>query len=182
MRMLGETPLNIIVAVDENGGFGNNGEIPWKQKPFMKEDFKRFKALTENSICIMGFRTYEEILKMKAERGGDVNTPLLPNRDSFVVTSRATELPESSAVKFVPSLRSAVEYLDNDDSKNVFVLGGEKLFIEALPWTMNIYMTVVKDRYECDRFFPLEYVDNNFKLGHSNDTDDLYFLTLRRFR
>lgn len=185
-------PLNIIVAVDMNGGFGFQGGIPWKTEPwfgfpwktepFSKDDFKRFKTLTENSVCIMGFKTYEEILTMKKNRGGDLNTPLLSNRESFVVTSRSKELPENPAVKFVSSIREVVEYNDISEDKNIFVIGGEKMFIEALPWTNNIYITVVKRYYECDRFFPLDYVNNNFIIDQAEQTEDVDFISLRRFR
>lgn len=176
-------PLNIIVAVDKNGGFGYKGNIPWKNEDFAKEDFQHFKTLTTNSICVMGYRTYEEILSMKTKNNKDINTPLLPDRESFVVTRRYDILPENPAVKFVKNIRDVCENY-NKENKEIFILGGEKLFIEALPFTKTIYMTIVNQIYECDRFFPLNYVQQHFAIDTHNcrKTQNLYFLKLERVR
>ena len=183
MKNLGtNVTLSIIVAVDRNGVFGNKGEIPWKGESFMKDDFKNFKKITNDSVCIMGYKTYEEILEMKTSKGGDPNTPLLAGRESFVVTSRKDELEQSSAVTFVSSIREAVENLEENDFRKVFVLGGEKMFIESLPWTSSIYMTVIDKTYDGDRFFPLSYVNEHFEIIHGEQVDVLTFLTLSRVK
>lgn len=173
--------LNIIVAVDLNGGFGYKGKIPWKNQHFAKEDFQHFKTVTANSICVMGYKTYEEILSMKSEE--NINKPLLPNRESFVITRRYKDLPQNPAVKFVGSIREVYENYNNENKK-IFIIGGEKLFIEALPFTKTIYMTVVNHIYQCDRFFPLNYVQQFFVIDIHNcrKTQDLYFLKLERAR
>lgn len=147
--------LNIIVAVDRAGGFGNNGKIPW----YYKEDFKRFKQITDNSICIMGRKTAEEIYEKNKKRVDETGI-LLPNRESYIISSKKLDIPK--AVIF-PSLREAVENEDQN-TKQIFVLGGHLLFIEALPWTKNIYLTLINKRYQCDKFFPLDYLMNNFKI------------------
>ena len=179
MKILNETPLNIIVAIDEAGGFGFRGHIPWKGESFTKDDFKRFQSITDGSICLMGYKTYEEILSMKIARGGDPATPLLTNRTSVVVSTRPT-VNETESVTFVPSIRAAVENLENDDKREIFVLGGEKLFIEALAWTQHIYLSVVKSVYQCDRFFPLKQVQQSYHIVEGTQTDDLFFLKYRR--
>lgn len=180
MKTLENGVLSIIVAVDENGGFGYKGDIPWKTESFARDDFTRFKQITNDSVCIMGYRTYDEILKMKLERGGSTETPLLSNRTSYVITRRFDTLPLSPVAVFKSGIREAVEELSNEDPREIFVLGGEKMFIEALPWTSNIYLTVVKNIYQCDRFFPLEYVNRHFSIVEGQQTDDLVFLKLRR--
>ena len=180
MKQLVGTPLSIIVATDMSGAFGFKGNIPWKDQPFAKDDFKRFQQITKNSVCIMGYKTYQEILEMKLARGGDPNTPLLSNRESFVVSTRGETSQSVDGVTFVPTIRAAVEQLENEDTREIFVLGGEKLFVEALAWTQHIYLSVVKDVYQGDRFFPLHYVNNFFDIVEGEQTDDLFFLKLRR--
>jgi dihydrofolate reductase len=182
MKILGQDMfLNIIVAVDKNGVFGNDRDIPWKDQPFAKDDFKHFKKVTDNSICIMGYRTYEEILKMKISRGGDPTTPLLSGRDSYVLTSKTEGLPSDDSVKFVPFIRSVIEELPNEETRSVFILGGEKVFLEALAWTNTIYLTVVKGTYPGNKYFPIKYMDKHFKIESGEETDDLTFLVLKRF-
>ena len=72
------------------------------------------------------------------------------------------------------------EDLANEDKREVFVLGGEKMFVEALVWTQHIYLTVVKNVYQGDRFFPLKYVQEFFHIVEGEQTDDLFFLKYRR--
>jgi dihydrofolate reductase len=79
----------------------------------------------------------------------------------------------------VQNLRSAIQNEQNGD-KEIFVIGGEKLFVEALSWTGTIYMTVVKNYYKCDRVFPAAYLDQHFTIVDGTQTDDLHFLTYKR--
>lgn len=55
---------NIIVAVDCEGGFGKEGKIPW----FLPEDFEHFKNMTTGHVCVMGRRTYEEMLETRKRK------------------------------------------------------------------------------------------------------------------
>jgi dihydrofolate reductase len=64
--------VNIIVAVDDAGGFGKDGKIPWH----FPEDFKRFKEITKDSVCVMGRNTYEDMLEMVKSRKKDPNVKI----------------------------------------------------------------------------------------------------------
>jgi dihydrofolate reductase len=106
----------------------------------------------------MGRRTYEDMLEQRGDP--PAGSPLLPNRDC-VVLSRKKEF-EPKGVIMRPGLREAIQ--ESDPSKNLFVIGGERVFWEALPWTTRIYMTVIDDYYQCDQHFPLKYVVEHFTL------------------
>lgn len=171
-------PLSIIVAVDQKGGFGKKGKIPWH----FPEDFKHFKEVTKDSICIMGRRTYQDMLEMivdrrieKGEKKEDiVIDSILPNRKCMVLSRSLTD---AEGAEVFPSLRAATQSLDADEKREVFILGGEKVFIEALPYVNKIYVTIVKgDTYDCDRFFPVEILDKEFKIESGEETDNLYFI------
>lgn len=169
-------PLSVIVAVDEDGGFGKNGKIPWK----ISDDMKHFKEVTTGSVCIMGRKTYEDMLEMvKSRKKKDVELDdILPNRQSFVVTSDKDYEPEGATA--VTSIRAAIEELEETDEREIFVIGGLRMYIEALTWTTTIYMTIVKNkRFECDRFFPIKYL-NQFTIVEGSDKDEVYFLTYKR--
>lgn len=171
-------PLNIIVAVDQGLGFGYQGNIPWKTEPFAKTDFKHFQQTTKDSVCIMGRNTYQEILDMMLTRKSKEEIDsILPGRICYVV-SRNKDL-EVVGATVVPNIRSAVQNDKNGD-KEIFVIGGEKLFVEALSWTNTIYMTVVKNYYKCDRVFPATYLDQYFTISEGTQADDLHFLTYKR--
>lgn len=171
-------PVSIIVAVDEDGGFGKGGKIPWHYK----EDFDHFKEVTKDSVCIMGRKTYEDMLAMVKERRKKNNRKgkidkILPGRDSYVVTSNADYKSEGATT--VTSIRAALEQIKSDDKREVFILGGRRMFVEALAWANKVYLTLVKGRYECDVFFPVNALEK-FKITEGKETDDLYFVTYTR--
>lgn len=138
-------PFSIIVAVDENGGIGKNNSIPW----YYKEDFQYFKKMTTNGVVIMGRKTYESIGKT------------LPNRVNIIVSRTMNENIEYTVCR---TLKEALEEFCNQD-KDVFVIGGEGLYREALEQyrelCQKVYITRIKGDYECDVKFPIEMLDEN---------------------
>lgn len=103
--------FNIIVATSLNNAIGLNNIIPWK----CKEDMKYFSDTTFNSVVIMGRNTYQSIGKP------------LKNRINFVISS-------TNFTNEVPIFRSLNDALNdaNTLNKNIFVIGGSRLYEEAL--------------------------------------------------
>ena len=161
--------VEIIVAVDNNGGFGLNGQIPWKSEPFAKVDFKNFQKITKHHECVMGRRTYEEIAE-----GRKGKKELLTDRKCYVVTSTPIE---DDRIVVVPSLGRAMEQCS--EGKKLFVLGGERLFREAMAWCDIVHMTIIMEReYECDVTFPYWYVHKNFSISNESKrlVDDVVYV------
>lgn len=169
--------LEIIVATDQEGGFGKDGKIPW----YHPEDLKHFKEITTGNICLMGRKTYEDMLEMRKARdkkNGKSDVPIkeiLPNRLSFVITSNKT-LDTPGAVK-AKSIEHALSMLDPDDPRHTFVIGGEQMYVEALPRTGIVHRTIVPGRYGCDRFFPISALDYAFTTASIKTDGDLTFYT-----
>lgn len=172
-------PVEIIVAVDEAGGFGKDGKIPWH----LPEDLKHFQELTKHHICVMGRHTYQEILDMKIQHQLN-NEPITPistiliDRKSFVITSDDEyQTPGATRVK---DLRS-VQWMMADDTRKIFVIGGRGLFIEALAWCNTIHMTIVKgSTYGCDVFFPIQVLNKKFTIISGKETEKAYYVTYQR--
>lgn len=178
-------PLSIIVAVDQQGGFGKNGKIPWD----IPSDMKHFHQTTKDSICLMGWNTYQDMYNMrlsKSKKKKQKNSDLvyfdkiLPNRESYVITSKYQD--QISGATAVSSIRKSIYNIDKDDKREVFVLGGYRMFLQAFPWTHKVYMSIIKDTYDCDRFFPLKYLKQHFKIVDGSENDDAYFLTYQRIK
>ena len=171
-------PLTIVVGVDQDGGFGKAGKIPW----YFPEDLKHFKTVTDGGICIMGRKTYEDMLEMVKSRQKKKKklTSVLPNRHCIVLTRQAGY--EAEGAEVANSLLEAITHLDENESREIFVIGGEKLFIESLPYVGKIYLTIVQDRFDCDRFFPLDYLTKNFKItnGEYGKDEQLMFVEYQR--
>lgn len=153
--------IQIIVATDIEGGIAKDKTIPWIGTPESKVDLANFKSLTDGSPCIMGRKTYDELLAiMKVRKPGEEIVELLPNRQCFVVTGNA-ELEIVGATK-VASIREARNHLPFDYVGKIFVIGGERLFIEALVWASVVHITTINHDYECDQFFPLNRIASKF--------------------
>lgn len=168
--------ISIVVCVDEQGGFSKGGKIPWIENGKNKypDDFKHFQEVTKDSVCVMGRKTYEEMVELAKINKRKIGKSILPNRECFVLSRDANFTPKGATR--AESLRSVVQNVNT----KVFVLGGEKLFIEALSSTKQIFMTVIKQSFGCDRFFPVHYVHTNFRIVEGRQTDDLYFVTYKR--
>jgi len=96
-----------------------------------------------------------------------------------VVTSNEKLEPEGATA--VRNIRGAIEELDETDTREIFIVGGTKMYIEALAWTKTIYLTIVKGKtYDCDRFFPIDIINKKYKIVSGRETEDLSFLTYKR--
>lgn len=149
-----QKPFTIIAAVDEEGGIGKSGKIPW----ICPEDMKFFRNLTtqtsqigtQNAV-IMGRCTWESL---------PASFQPLPNRLNVVITS-SSEVSEMISTQFAlnvvafRSLTEAHNYLnERGDIEKQFIIGGSQLYNEAkmCNWSSTMYLTTIPGTYQCDRF------------------------------
>lgn len=126
--------LSIIVARAENGVIGKDNRLIWH----LSDDLKRFKSLTMGHAIIMGRKTFESLPKV------------LPGRMHYVLTgSRDYEAPEG--VRLFHSVEELLSALPEDEN---FVIGGEHMYREMLPYADTLYITEIRKSYEGDAFFP----------------------------
>ena len=137
--------IGAIVAIAENGVIGNGLEIPWH----ISEDFKHFKRTTTGGIIVMGRRTWESL-----------GSKPLPNRENVVITSspekilqQAQEKGVAENVRAYSSLDSAIEAYKNDE-RNLWIIGGAKLYESALDKCDEMLVNHVKMSPQGDIFFP----------------------------
>jgi len=135
--------LIIIAAIALNRVIGKNGKLPWH----ISEDLARFKQLTTGHTVVMGRRTFDSL-----------DNPL-PSRVNIVITSKVI-----NGVKSYPSLDFALQALKNE--KEVFVIGGGRLFADALPHADELYLTLVDREVDGDTYFPpyQEFLHTHFQL------------------
>jgi dihydrofolate reductase len=126
--------ISIIVAMAKNRVIGAKGAIPWH----LPEELKRFKRLTLGHPIIMGRRTWESIGRP------------LPGRTSVIVTrQRGYRVP---GAKVVHSLDDAIAACGGDDE--IFVIGGAKLYAQALARAGRLYVTTVDAEVPGDTLMP----------------------------
>ncbi|MBW7685823.1 dihydrofolate reductase [Enterobacter hormaechei] len=144
--------INLIVAVDEEYGFGKDGKIPWHYP----EDFKFFKNTTKGHVCIMGRKTFDDLLTYANGK------KVLPDRQCIVVTSTPISY-EYDNVHIATSINDALD-ISNNIQGDVFFIGGESIFSSGLQLADCVYMTQIPGTYGCDRHFPYKKLLNNFQL------------------
>jgi len=129
--------ISIIAAFNPQFIIGINGKMPWR----IPEDLKRFKRLTMGKPIIMGRKTWESI-----------GSKPLPGRMNVVVSSSDTvkEGPagEETIVVKVPALDAILTFIrDMTSYDEVFIIGGERLYAEALPLADRMYLTAVDQEF-----------------------------------
>lgn len=125
----------IVVAIDKNNGIGAENDLLWFRD--LPTDRKHFQQLTTGGTVIMGRRTFESI-----------GSKPLPNRENIVVSSKPTGV---SGVLTANSLESAYALARYE----TFIIGGERIYREALDVMDVLYVTEVDAEFpQATVFFP----------------------------
>lgn len=136
--------VSMIVAVGDNGVIGREGKIPWK----LPHDLRRFKQLTMGKAVIMGRKTFESL---SGPLSGRVNVIITKQNDFNVPKCLVTD-----------SLPAALDLLERMDHKEVFVIGGDGVYREAMQFASVAYITKVHITESGDAFFPVGEVERNW--------------------
>ena len=126
--------MNVIVAVDENWAIGKDGD----QLVYLKEDLKRFRALTSGHTVILGRKT------LATFPGG---RPLKNRRN--LILSRNSKFRAEGAEVF-----SSVEELVKQVDEDAFVIGGASVYEQLLPYCDTAYVTKIHAAFPADTYFP----------------------------
>lgn len=130
--------MNLIVAVDKNWAIGYNNkllvQIPADQRFFRNE--------TLHKAVIMGRKTLESL------PGG---MPL-KDRLNVVITSNPDYKVNGAVV--VDSIEKALEAVKEYKSEDVYVIGGESIYRQMLPFCDLAHVTKIDYAYKADTYFP----------------------------
>ena len=126
--------MNVIVAVDQNWAIGKDGD----QLVYLKEDLKRFKALTTGHPVILGRKT------LATFPGGRP----LKNRRNLILSRTMEEAPQGAEVF------STAEALLAAAPEDSFVIGGASVYRQLLPWCDTAYVTKIDRAFPADCYFP----------------------------
>lgn len=110
--------IGLIVAIDNKGGIGYKGDIPWR----LKGDLPRFKALTLNNVVIMGRKTWESL------------PGPLAGRWCIVISSKPISYTGDVSVTVVSSIEAAIEAARKIPTDMIYFIGGAKIYEAALPF------------------------------------------------
>ncbi len=159
--------IKAIVAVDENGAIGRQGDLLCH----LPADMRHFKEMTMGHSIVMGRKTFESFPRRP-----------LPGRQNLVITrSAGWQYP---GVTVAHSLEQAIAMAETD---TVFIIGGAQIYEQALPVVDVLHLTLIHARWaSADVYFPA--LDPNQwqeveRQHHTSDHRNAYeydFITLKR--
>lgn len=146
--------ITVIAIVARDGAIGRGGDQPFH----IREDFRRFKALTMGRPIIMGRRTFEALPK-----------GALPGRRNIVVSRNADYHPEGA--ERVGSIEEAVEMCRGVEE--IMIIGGGQIYRQAMPLASQLLITEVDATVpDADTFFPAIDADNWIRSAASETFHD----------
>ena len=141
--------MNIIVSIDKKWGIGNKGKLLVS----IPRDKKLFREETTGKVIIMGHNT---LLSLPGAQP-------LAGRENIVL-SRDSSL----------SIKGATVLNSVDACMDVFVIGGESVYSDFLPYCDVAHITYIDYEYEADRHFLNLDISNEWSLVLETE-EETYF-------
>ncbi|ADL05471.1 dihydrofolate reductase region [[Clostridium] saccharolyticum WM1] len=157
--------MNIIVAVDKNWSIGNQGQLLVS----IPEDKKLFRDETMGKVIVMGRKTLES-LPGKQPLYGRTNIVLTKNPDYKV-----------KGAVVCHSLTEAMEELGKYPEEDCFIIGGQSVYEQFLPYCNTAHVTYIDYRYSADTYFPNLDQDLSWEMVAESD-EQTYFDLCYTFR
>ncbi len=152
--------MNLIAAVDENWAIGRRGEL----LASIPQDKKLFQEMTMGKVVLGGRKTMESL------PGGTS----LKGRTNIVLT-RKPDYKFSDAV-IVHSMEEALRELGRYSTQDIFIIGGEQVYRQFLPYCSTAYVTKVLYSYDADAYFPNLDNDPEWEMTHDSEEQTYYDL------
>ncbi len=130
--------MNLIVAVDSHWGIGNKGELLVR----IPNDHKFFREETTGKVVVLGRKTLETFPQ---------GLPL-KNRTNIILSSNRDYQVRDAVVAH--SLEELMEELKKYKSEDIYIVGGDSVYKQLLPYCDVAHVTKIDHRYEADAFFP----------------------------
>lgn len=142
--------LSIIACISkDNRAIGYQNRLLYH----LPSDMVRFRELTTGHTIVMGRKTFESL-----------PNGALPHRRNIIVSK---SLKEIDGAEVYPTLEEALRAAQGDtlsapkedtgiaSPEEIFIIGGESIYRQALPAARKLYLTLVdKEPEQADTFFP----------------------------
>lgn len=130
--------MKLIVAVDENWGIGCKNELLVR----IPSDQRMFREKTTGNVVVMGRKTLESFPGSKP----------LKDRVNIVLTKENRESLNGEVI--VHSIEEALEEIKKYPKESIYIIGGETIYRQFLPYCDEAYVTKIEHKYEADAHFP----------------------------
>ncbi len=149
--------MKLIVAVDENWGIGCKNELLVR----IPSDQRFFRETTTGNVVVMGRKTLDSF------PGGKP----LKDRVNIVLTKENRESINGEVI--VHSVEEALEEIKKY-SEEIYIIGGETIYRQFLPYCDEAYITKIEYSYEADAHFPNLDEDDEWEMVEESE-EQTYF-------
>lgn len=130
--------MNLIVNVDSNWAIGYRGKLLVS----IPEDMKFFRSETTGKVVVLGRKTLDTFPGRQP----------LKNRTNIILT-RNPNYQVKGAIIF-HSVEEVLEELKKYNSEDVYIIGGDSIYKEFLPYCDVAHVTRTDHVYDADAWFP----------------------------
>ena len=130
--------MNLIAAVDNNWAIGNRGSLLVS----IPNDQKMFRQMTMGKVIVYGRKTLDTFPQ---------GQPLTGRTN--IILSRNPDYQVRGA-QVVHSLEELLQELENYESEDIYIVGGESIYRQMLPYCDTAHITRIDYEYQADAYFP----------------------------
>lgn len=154
--------IKALFAVDQFGGMGYNGGLPW---PHNRADMVNFQKLTNGHVIVMGRNTWDDPALRKPFLG----------RTVYVATHRPV-----TAGRISGNIVEEVLKLEKiHPSKTIWVAGGADILNECRDLYDEIHLTHFKGSYKIDTRIDLKAFLSGFTMESASVAEDIQSTFIR---
>ena len=130
--------MNLNVNVDSNWAIGYRGKLLVS----IPEDMKFFRSETTGKVVVLGRKTLDTF------PGGQP----LKNRTNIILTRNPNYQVKGAII--CHSVEEVLEELKKYNSEDVYIIGGDSIYKEFLPYCDVAHVTRTDHVYDADAWFP----------------------------
>lgn len=150
--------MNIIAAVDKNWAIGKNGNLLVK----IPLDQQFFREMTKGKVIVLGRKTLETF----------PNALPLTGRINIILTRNKNFSIKGGIC--VNSLEQALEELQKYIKEDIFIVGGESIYRQFLPYCDVAHITKIDYAYQADTYFPNLQEEEEWEITRDSE-EQTYF-------
>lgn len=150
--------MNVIVAVDNNWAIGNKNELLIR----IPNDHKHFREETTGKVVVLGRKTLETFPQ---------GLPL-KNRTNIILSKDKNYQVKDAII--VHSIEELLEELKKYNEEDVYIIGGDSVYRQMLPYCDVAHITKIDHEYEADAYFPNLDADEEWEITAESD-EQTYF-------
>ena len=129
--------MNLIVAVDDNWAIGNKNELLIT----IPADHRLFRQETEGKVVVYGRKTLATFPQKMP----------LAGRTNIILSSELSYQVKGAQV--VHNLKELFAEIKKYKTEEVYVIGGESVYRQLLPYCEVAHVTKIHRAYQADAFF-----------------------------